>query len=330
MAIERAQRLVPTAAVAVAREMLVWLETAREHLWRIMIDWPALLQESSAKQRLGPLMQLLPDARRGLFADAGAFSPDAALLLDKALIAQVLKTLELALEREVFGCSASQWLSMTDPDAIEAWVDRGHTTAARLLRRLREKGWANMGTADVAALPALDEVVLAQYFQADDATEFIAQPTWLGQVYETTALTRQLDWPPIANMLAANGNGLMTRLLARLSELARLPADLQRRFDELDRAADTRIETAPAAADGSGLAQVEAARGRLIHRVELQRGLVRRYQILAPTEWNFHPRGVLAQGFKTLRADDPGDLRWLCSLLINAVDPCVGYDLRIA
>ena len=39
-AVERAMGRVPDAAVGVARELLLWLETAREHLWRIMIDWP--------------------------------------------------------------------------------------------------------------------------------------------------------------------------------------------------------------------------------------------------------------------------------------------------
>ena len=329
LAIEQALGLASAPAVVAAREMLLWLETAREHLWRIMIDWPALLQEQSAKQRLGPLMRLLPDARRALFADAEAFLPGAVLALDTALIAQVLETLEVSLQREVFGCSSGQWLSMTEPDAIEAWIDRGLTPAARLLRRLQENGWADMGASRVAALPLLDNALLSRRFSADDAVDFISRPTWQGQVYETTPLARQLERRPIAEMAASHGNGLATRLLARLSELAQIPADLRRRLDRLGSTADNVTAEVPAVASGSGLAQVEAARGRLIHRVELRQGEVQRYQILAPTEWNFHPQGVLAQGFTTLRADDPEDLRWLCALLINAVDPCVGYVLRV-
>jgi coenzyme F420-reducing hydrogenase alpha subunit len=80
---------------------------------------------------------------------------------------------------------------------------------------------------------------------------------------------------------------------------------------------------------GVGLAQVEAARGRLVHRVELEHDGVRRYRILAPTEWNFHPAGAAAQGLMHLPAEEPEVLRRLAALLINAVDPCVGYDLRV-
>jgi hypothetical protein len=56
---------------------------------------------------------------------------------------------------------------------------------------------------------------------------------------------------------------------------------------------------------------------------------VRRYRILAPTEWNFHPDGAAAQALMRLPAQDPAFLRRLAAMLINAVDPCVGYDLRV-
>ena len=52
-------------------------------------------------------------------------------------------------------------------------------------------------------------------------------------------------------------------------------------------------------------------------------------QILAPTEWNFHPDGAAAQALMRLPAQDPAFLRRLAAMLINAVDPCVGYDLRV-
>ena len=80
---------------------------------------------------------------------------------------------------------------------------------------------------------------------------------------------------------------------------------------------------------GTGIGQVEAARGHLVHRVVLDDGWVRRYQILAPTEWNFHPAGVVARGLGGLVDSDEPTLRRQAALLINAMDPCVGYDLRV-
>jgi Ni,Fe-hydrogenase I large subunit len=78
-----------------------------------------------------------------------------------------------------------------------------------------------------------------------------------------------------------------------------------------------------------GLAQVEAARGRLVHRVEVERGSVRRYQILAPTEWNFHPDGAAARALLNLPAGEAALQRRLAAALINAVDPCIDYDLVV-
>ena len=77
------------------------------------------------------------------------------------------------------------------------------------------------------------------------------------------------------------------------------------------------------------LAQIEAARGRLIHAVAVVGETVTDYRILAPTEWNFHPQGRLAQALAGLDGKDDNSLRSQAALLIEAVDPCVGYQLRV-
>jgi coenzyme F420-reducing hydrogenase alpha subunit len=76
------------------------------------------------------------------------------------------------------------------------------------------------------------------------------------------------------------------------------------------------------------LAQVEAARGRLVHGVEIEDGIVRRYAILAPTEWNFHSDGGAALGLADI-AGRERDAREIADLFVTTVDPCVGYELRV-
>jgi hydrogenase large subunit len=47
--------------------------------------------------------------------------------------------------------------------------------------------------------------------------------------------------------------------------------------------------------NGLGIGLAEAARGSLGHWLEIHQGRIRRYQIVAPTSWNFSPRDALGQ-----------------------------------
>jgi Ni,Fe-hydrogenase I large subunit len=74
---------------------------------------------------------------------------------------------------------------------------------------------------------------------------------------------------------------------------------------------------------------VETARGRLAHRVELAGERVRRYQVMAPTEWNFHPEGPLVCGLIGLETEDRETLRQHATMAVMALDPCVGYRVDV-
>lgn len=74
------------------------------------------------------------------------------------------------------------------------------------------------------------------------------------------------------------------------------------------------------------------ARGLLIHRVELNLGTsqptVRACNVLAPTEWNFHPHGAVAQAIARLDADLPAaEAERRVRLLMAAFDPCVPFEM---
>ncbi|HYD32854.1 MAG TPA: nickel-dependent hydrogenase large subunit [Azospirillaceae bacterium] len=184
--------------------------------------------------------------------------------------------------------------------------------APRLFDWLRSQGLADYG-ADAAPLMAgMDEEWLLARLAGDDA--FCTAPNHDGRVYETGPLAR---WP---GLVAEYGSGLLARHVARLIEL-------NAALDVLahDAAADEPLP--PLAGSGIGLGVVEAARGRLVHRVAIADGIVRRYRILAPTEWNFHADGPLARGLLGDRADDGLLLR--ARLLVAALDPCVACDIAI-
>jgi Ni,Fe-hydrogenase I large subunit len=86
---------------------------------------------------------------------------------------------------------------------------------------------------------------------------------------------------------------------------------------------------AVALAEGDAIAWVETARGLLLHRVTIAGDVVARYQIVAPTEWNFHPRGALATELVGLSAPDAATLRKRVDMLVQSLDPCVKYEVTI-
>lgn len=78
------------------------------------------------------------------------------------------------------------------------------------------------------------------------------------------------------------------------------------------------------AAEGWRLGWVETARGRLYHAARVEGAQVVAYRISAPTEWNFHPEGVLAQWLKSLnRVDQETAL-----VLAQLIDPCVAVRVE--
>jgi uptake hydrogenase large subunit len=119
------------------------------------------------------------------------------------------------------------------------------------------------------------------------------------------ALVKTLLHPP------PGGLGL-ARSVARLRELARQLCGLQR----MQLGA---LKLAPS----TGLAWVDTPRGLLVHWVQLDGEHVQRYAIVAPTDWNFHPRGVLTQALPGLMANELPALRSVVQRYIASLDPCV-------
>ena len=78
------------------------------------------------------------------------------------------------------------------------------------------------------------------------------------------------------------------------------------------------------------LSQLQTARGELIHGVELNpdRDRIQRYWIIAPTDWNFHPQGVLHTMVGTLQGAEEEEARQRLSLLVMMMNPCVGWEVQ--
>jgi Ni,Fe-hydrogenase I large subunit len=119
-------------------------------------------------------------------------------------------------------------------------------------------------------------------------------PRLNGRVVETGALARQLaDANPLVRaMWAKNGGNVVTRVLARSIELARLVIWTEQALRAIQPDAPCSAEAVlPDESDSFGLC--EAARGSLGHWLSIRGGKISNYQIVAPTSWNFSPRDRL-------------------------------------
>ncbi len=317
-ACEDALGMRPTPEIERLRLGLVQMESLREHLWRIFLDWPEFLHEPPQRESMSQVLSMQKEFRAVLARDHNPFlQPGGVFRAELEMSDELKRKIAGLLERAVFGMAPAKWLEMDDSDEIMAWALTKATTAARMLDYVIQNGWSNCGVADIGALPDLEP---EQLFAALEDDAFLQRPHWSGACCETTSLTR-VDSRLLQQLRALYGNGLLVRLVARLTEIAQVSTNIVP--DDVD-VPFAKTSTS----DNSGIGQVAAARGRLAHRVDLEDGVVSRYQILAPTEWNFHPEGVVARALGTLNGDRE-QIERQARLLINAIDPCVGYELTI-
>jgi hypothetical protein len=324
-ACQRACGVMPRTSAQRLRQRLVLAEIAQEYLWRFMLDWPQAAGESpdtqggaqayaALRNRLGGLLQ-------PVLADAGwrTISDGESDARDEIWDAYCTALADYA-EREIFGMPARTWSDFDSIAALRAWSGRAPTAMARVTGMLlRDDAERRNGNA-VALMPPARELAQASGLLAVDE-DFARHPQWRGQPLETGALAR-MQGHPLVRAVLDDGRRVLARVLARLLELAALPQRIREATGE--------GEVIAASVPGVGEAWVETARGLLLHRVELEGGQVRRYQILAPTEWNFHPRGALARELAGQHAQDEAALRGKVACAMLALDPCVGYELKVA
>jgi hypothetical protein len=305
----------------IAREILLKIEIAREHLLRILLDYPRLFNLELQKASLAEISGLNQTWKKALFKNGVAFSFNSKLDVNEDECRLLLNSLEGAIHQQVFHCSTAQWLEIKNLHTLENWARNCDSAAAISLQKIDQQGWYDQGISSCLPLPELSVFELAKRFDSPNADAFITQPSWGGQYCESTVLSRQTCSTLINELLRQFSTGLISRWVARLVELAQIPSQIKLLLEKL---AIHNYE--PLKNNSDEIAQVEAARGRLIHRVKVENNVIVNYQILAPTEWNFHPQGLIKQALSNLKTKN---IEPLAHIMINAIDPCVGYQLRL-
>jgi hypothetical protein len=317
-AAEQALCVAPRPGTETARALLVLAETWREHMIRVVLDWPRSLRRISNVADAALVMQTWERLRAAIDPAREAVCIGADLAPDAARLRASIAELELVGETLALGESSADFVSRGDEAALSAWEDESDTPAQVMLRHVSRQGWDAAGDVSTYFLRKLPAAELRARLFGADAASFVATPDWQSKPRETGPFARQHDTALISDLRAHHGNGLRPRLAATLLELATLPGRMR-----------AVLEAGPDdAAAELGVAQIEAARGRLVHALEIEGGIVRRYAILAPTEWNFHKQGAAAHALAGI-ARLGASARPCAELFVMAVDPCVAATVRM-
>ena len=304
-------------------QLVVLAENAREHLLRVILGWSGDNPDAIKQLQVKQIMALVADmgvSAAGM-TDEGC---DAKAVLDIATV------LDGILNSKIFSCEAEQWLQMENLTDLENWIQSTDTIASCYLGNICENNWQSVGAADVDFLPELSVSKLREKLHGNEADRYVAQPYWLGKTFETGSLSRWHKHPLVASIINEYGTGLLARNIARLIELAGIPLAMKVLVDRYGEANSFADKPEPVQDSIVGIKSVETARGRLVHSLKMQGNVIAEYRILAPTEWNFHPCGSAAKGLQGLDCDSDDDLKLRAHMLVEAIDPCVDFEVRIS
>jgi hypothetical protein len=251
--------------------------------------------------------------------------------MSEAQAAATLRQLKGWLETSVLHQAVNDWLAQhRAPQALFDWCQRHASTVPPAQFLADCHATAIHLQTDFCPLDVLDPDLHRQALQLRQVaqaligqTSFAQQPSWQGQCAETGAWTRLRQRQSASRfcMDTSAGNNAWTRLASRWYELVELCADGQGPHSPSAQLSSGAL----ALGRGQALGWCEMARGLLLHWVQLDStGRVQAYQVVAPTEWNFHPQGLLARALTQLAPQDSTS----ATLLGQAFDACVACQVR--
>lgn len=302
-----------------SRDREVMLESLQDAFWHLLIDWPNAMGSAPCATPVAAARYEIASSTRA--ADGTPRLNDATAMRELGI------RLSTIAAQAIFGMPPAAWLELADGDALHAWCARRQTVPAVLLGHiLADEPTLCRSAIPLMPAPQPDALlhVIVPALRSDPA--FPSAPTWAGAPVETGALARMRKEPLVLALHGKFGNAVGTRIVARLVELALLTMELTGTDPRTEM--PPRIQSMPLG-DGEGLAAVETARGLLLHRAHVRDECVVDYQIVAPTEWNFHSGGALVRGLENLEANDELRLLRSARLAVHALDPCIAFRVEV-
>lgn len=157
----------------------------------------------------------------------------------------------------------------------------------------------------------------------DGKYSWAKSPRYMGYAAEAGPLARvvmnsnpankshQIQDPLFGDIIQKMGPSVFTRVLGRMHEAPRLYEFINQWLTQIDLDAPFYIK--PQEIDGQGFGATEAARGALAHWIEIEGGVIKNYQVIAPTTWNVGPNdesgnpGPIEAALTGTEIEDPHD-----------------------
>lgn len=297
------------------------MESLRENVLRIALDWPLFLTDKPEGATVRPLTQCVPHLSEASFSAREAFAIGREAQPDGEAAETDIAEAEALLAKEVFGEPLEVWLSRRGIADLLDWVKATPTVSGRFVAHVKDMRWFDKAHAGVSGQKGksgeLFSVWLKGNCEADSALSFAALEAMPESLFFARRAGDQLTQ-------SLGGPGLNSRLIARLVELARLPDEMRALVTGTDNGLSDAYTD-----EGFGVGIVESARGTLAHAVKLRNGLIADYRIPPPTRLNFAGNGVAARCLSQLDIEDRDAREQLANLVVNAIDPCAAYEVRM-
>ena len=175
-----------------------------------------------------------------------------------------------------------------------------------LLRKIREKSYERVGksydrfivfgqnsyfkSGKSEATRVNSNINIEHIREFENIKSYAKNVTYKNRYYEVGPLSRSMlnKTPLVKDAHRRYKDSLFTRIMARVCEIPQLLNHSKRLIKQLDLSQPSFIEPDIdiSKINSSGYSAVEAARGSLIHKVDIKDGVIKKYDIITPTQWN--------------------------------------------
>ena len=215
-----------------------------------------------------------------------------------------LQELILFFEKESLGFSLEEFLSFESCKEFSGFnSDIVSLEAALMDAKMHQKGFAHdrffvmgaHGFSKVAKVKSTrtfsveSRYITTQAAYAPQAQSFAKNALYKDLYYETGPLARLMakGIPFVKNMHRRYKDSAYSRVMARVYEIASMLSYSQDLLKDIEITQDSVIplvDMKKISAEGVGV--VEAPRGPLVHRVKIEEGIIKKYEIITPTQFN--------------------------------------------